>query len=54
LIKGVGLGLVEDQKIDLVHAELLGALFKGAEGGVEAVVTGPDLRLRNCLTAGDS
>ena len=43
--------LVQDQQVDLVDAELAGALLEAVQGLVVAVVADPDLGLQEHLTA---
>ena len=47
-------GLVQDQQVDLVDAELAGALVEGVQGLVVAVVADPDLGLDEHLVAGQA
>ena len=47
-------GLVQDQQVDLVDAELAGALVEAVQGLVVAVVADPDLGLDEDLGAVDA
>ena len=49
-----GQRLVQDQQVDLVDAELAGALVERVQGRVVAVVADPDLRLDEHLVAVDA
>ena len=53
-VESVGQGLVEDQQVDLVDAELAGALVEAVQGLVVAVVADPDLGLDEDLVAVDA
>lgn len=46
--------LVQDQQVDLLDAELAGALVEGVQRLVVAVVADPDLRLDEDLVAGET
>jgi hypothetical protein len=46
--------LVQDQQVDLVDAELAGALAEGVQGLVVAVVTDPDLGLDEHVVSGQA
>ena len=49
--KRSGSGLVQDQQVDLLDAELAGGLVEGVQGLVVAVVADPDLGLDEHLGA---
>ncbi len=49
-VEALGQGLVEQEQVDLVDAELLGGLLEPVEGLVVAVVADPQLRLDEHLT----
>jgi hypothetical protein len=53
-VEGAGRCLVEDEQVDLLDAELSGALVEAVEGLVVAVVGDPDLRLEEHVGAVDS
>ena len=50
-VEPAGQGLVQDQQVDPVDAELGGALVEGVQRLVVAVVTDPDFRLDEHLVA---
>ena len=50
-VEAAGQRLVEDEQVDLLDAELAGALVEGVQGLVVAVVADPDLRLDEHLLA---
>ena len=54
LVEGRGQRLVQDQQVDLVDAELAGALLETVQRLVVAVVADPDLRLDEDLVAGEA
>ena len=54
LVEGRGQRLVQDQQVDLVDAELAGALLEAVQRLVVAVVADPDLGLDEDLVAGDA
>ena len=54
LVEGRGQRLVQDQQVDLVDAELGGALLEAVQRLVVAVVADPDLGLDEDLVAGEA
>src|SRR3954465_11152366 len=45
---------MQEQQVELVDAQLAGALVERVQRGVEAVVADPDLRLEEDLVTGDA
>ena len=52
LVECRGEGLVQDEQVDLLDAQLAGALVEAVQGLVVAVVADPDLRLDDDVVAG--